>query len=926
MKQPRISFARSTPTSTGWLLLLTLAAALLRGLWLAWQPLWWDEGYSFYFATEPIQRMVALTAEDIHPPLYYALLHGWLLAGVDPLKGRLLSVLIGALAIPLFVWLAAELYPARKRMQWIAALLLLLNPLHLYYSQEVRMYGLAMLLGIGSALFLVRSVQRIESRQPALRPLLGYWIFATLSLYTLYYLGFLLLAQALWAIWRLRARWKSGIPLLTTWLAIGISYLPWLIYAGLKLISYVKHKVASDKDQPLTIVDFLVRHLSALVAGHDGENSPLFRLESWLVLGLLGIIITFAIRNKLTSNTTHRATDHSLLWFSLLIPALCAFVVNQFSPFFPANGERLLLFILPYFLLILAVAIDSCMQLWMARLALAGVLALAVTGVVRFYTLPRYSADDYRPLIRQIVQQSTEKDTFLATFPWHVGFWRAYASESLNNSAQPQLLSDISVEWDDNVQKVIEHAIQSGTIWFPSLLSIGSTLPAQVNNYLAQSGALNVADHWFSETTRLDGWRRNSDLPIQETQIDFGGLQSGGLQLNGVGVAPQQVTSDNQPVDVRLRWTVSDPSRAINISLRLQDSGGQSWMQHDTPLASYWQSDSKGFIKNIGLIVPPGLPPADYQLVISASDTASGESLAVKGDGQEGKLFATLATIHIAAPENPPSPEKLPMQQQLQPPVNVQGLAILGYSAASQPLLAGEPFQVRLFYQKQDQALRDFKLFVSLLDKSGNGVAGWEGWPLSNYPPADWGVGALVQVPVLFDLPASVPSGSYRLVTGGIDTVSGEKSPWVELGSVAIHQRVASFAEVPPPHPLTPVPLVGSHAQLLGYDVERTDQGVLVRLYWRVEQTLLPAHHIFVHFDSNDGKTVAQIDGPPITAQGAAPSGSWQAGEMLVTLHQLTGTVPAYDQIRVGLYNPQTDQRLPVAVGGMVVGDAIELR
>lgn len=39
------------------------------GLRLGWQPLWWDEGYSLYFATEPLGRMAALTAHDIHPPV-----------------------------------------------------------------------------------------------------------------------------------------------------------------------------------------------------------------------------------------------------------------------------------------------------------------------------------------------------------------------------------------------------------------------------------------------------------------------------------------------------------------------------------------------------------------------------------------------------------------------------------------------------------------------------------------------------------------------------------------------------------------------------------------------------------------------------------------------------------------------------------------
>ncbi|HRW09734.1 MAG TPA: hypothetical protein P5121_31750, partial [Caldilineaceae bacterium] len=69
------------------ILLLVLLGVGLRFARLSWQPLWADEGYSLYFATEPLLRMLWLTANDIHPPLYYALLHLWTvtLAGTDPL-------------------------------------------------------------------------------------------------------------------------------------------------------------------------------------------------------------------------------------------------------------------------------------------------------------------------------------------------------------------------------------------------------------------------------------------------------------------------------------------------------------------------------------------------------------------------------------------------------------------------------------------------------------------------------------------------------------------------------------------------------------------------------------------------------------------------------------------------------------------------
>jgi hypothetical protein len=57
------------------LILVTLSLRLAR---LTFQPLWWDEGWSLYFATTDVGTLLELTAVDIHPPFYYLLLHLWI--------------------------------------------------------------------------------------------------------------------------------------------------------------------------------------------------------------------------------------------------------------------------------------------------------------------------------------------------------------------------------------------------------------------------------------------------------------------------------------------------------------------------------------------------------------------------------------------------------------------------------------------------------------------------------------------------------------------------------------------------------------------------------------------------------------------------------------------------------------------------------
>ncbi|MCI0478043.1 MAG: hypothetical protein L0Y55_17505, partial [Anaerolineales bacterium] len=58
---------------------ITLGGFALRVVRLDLQPLWWDEGYSIFFATRDFATMLERTAIDIHPPLYYALLQVWMI-------------------------------------------------------------------------------------------------------------------------------------------------------------------------------------------------------------------------------------------------------------------------------------------------------------------------------------------------------------------------------------------------------------------------------------------------------------------------------------------------------------------------------------------------------------------------------------------------------------------------------------------------------------------------------------------------------------------------------------------------------------------------------------------------------------------------------------------------------------------------------
>ncbi len=59
----------------------------------------------------------------------------------------------------------------------------------------------------------------------------------------------------------------------------------------------------------------------------------------------------------------------------------------------------------------------------------------------------------------------------------------------------------------------------------------------------------------------------------------------------------------------------------------------------------------------------------------------------------------------------------------------------------------------------------------------------------------------------------------------------------------------------------------GTHADLIGYDLDEDGGALALTLHWKVQQPLLPPHHVFVHLDEASGITLAQDDGAPITAR-----------------------------------------------------------
>jgi hypothetical protein len=133
------------------------AAVVLR--FAARSPLWLDEAQTVSIARLPLSEIPNALRHDGAPPLYYALLHFWMLMfGEGTRAVRALSGLIGVAAIPVAWGVGRRL--GNRATGWAAALLLATSPFAVRYSTENRMYALIVLLTLGGLLVVMRTLRQ----------------------------------------------------------------------------------------------------------------------------------------------------------------------------------------------------------------------------------------------------------------------------------------------------------------------------------------------------------------------------------------------------------------------------------------------------------------------------------------------------------------------------------------------------------------------------------------------------------------------------------------------------------------------------------------------------------------------------------------------------------------------------------------------
>jgi uncharacterized membrane protein len=184
--------------------------------------LWLDEGFSLLYSKQDWATTSGLNGfYSPHPPLYFTLIKTANLVLSDAWAGRTVAVICGVLALPVFFMLARRILDPTAAL--IATTVFALSPIHIYYSQEARMYSLVVLSVTASFLALVAFLQTGRRRWAVL-----YGVALTVAVYADYSSLFVLAPQAIILsvlIWRYRRRM---MPLMIAGAAAAVAYVPWL--------------------------------------------------------------------------------------------------------------------------------------------------------------------------------------------------------------------------------------------------------------------------------------------------------------------------------------------------------------------------------------------------------------------------------------------------------------------------------------------------------------------------------------------------------------------------------------------------------------------------------------------------------------------------------------------------------------------------
>jgi uncharacterized membrane protein len=381
------------------LLLALLAGAFLLRLPNLSQSLWYDEVIYTGVGLSGESLRFVLT-EEVHPPLYAAILWTWIhLAGDSEVAVRLPSLLFGLVSVAVVFALAERWFDAR--VGFLAAGLMALAPAHIWYSQENKTNMLMLLL----TACLVWTADRAWKSNRG-RDWMFFALVAVLAPWSNVFANFVLAAVFLW-LWAgvLQRRWRDRRrPAIIVSVVAACPFIP-LLVSGLRHFETLRPIYLRPFSMP-EVYKLLLIYLSHGNTLRTIRPYAPFRallLQPWpffLVDGFFGVLLvagSWQLLRRLRARTTHGLRDWSgilpALYFA--VPLVCVFIASRFNP--QIYIERSMLILLPPYLILIAAGVFAWRGPLPRNLLMAALLVLNGCALFNLWVAKADAWTVYKP-------------------------------------------------------------------------------------------------------------------------------------------------------------------------------------------------------------------------------------------------------------------------------------------------------------------------------------------------------------------------------------------------------------------------------------------------------------------------------------------------------------------------------------------------
>lgn len=601
------------------LLGLLWAAFALRVYHLDAQSLWSDEGLSLYRARLTVDENLSNTivvppgvpTQDTNPPLYFVLLSGLrAVAGESEYALRFLSVMAGTLLVAV-MWAAGRrwLSPAGG---WWAALLTAVSPFLVWYSQELRMYALAVLFGTASIYWLRRA---LDSREPRpRRAWLAWAVCAAAMVYTHFTTFFVLAFEALLiGGWVLRTRRRAALLVLA---ALLIAAGP----IGLYALGRAQGSLSPVEGfRPLSSIAEEVLG-TVLVGRTNAVFQPWWALAPGGLLLILGVILM-----------ARQARSRGWLIGYALAPMALFYAAVSLRPIYA--GPRHVIWIAPALYLLMAGGLAALWGRARPIGVLAGLSVLALMGGwlgVQYFD-PAYIKGDMRSAARAISAGAAPDDvvvvhdaisSFVFDYYYHgAAPWRIIPEYPSKDEAAALAEFQAAGEGAQRVWFVTRPAPLSG---FPP-----NVLDEWARGHWLRLGWATYPAIWLGSAYQL----YTAHFPIEDALPDGVTPRAETWPDDALTLAASgPIEYAETQITVSAYWRLSAPGRRnLATTFTVIDAAGapvaaagntifDNWSVRDWPVGRYVRQDAV-------VPLPTPLPPGEYHVLLALAERSSGNVL-----------------------------------------------------------------------------------------------------------------------------------------------------------------------------------------------------------------------------------------------------------------------------------------------------------